>query len=504
MFQDSNSLQKELLGENELYRPKIHFTPKNHWMNDPNGMFYFNGTYHLYFQYYPDGNVWGPMHWGHATSKDLMTWEEHQIALYPDELGYIFSGSAVVDYANTSGFGDGMNVPIIAIFTHHDPEDEKKGAIDFQTQGIAYSLDEGFTWQKYKGNPVLPNPGLKDFRDPKVVWDAERSHWLMILSTYSETLFYSSKTLKEWKYLSSFGKDIGAHGGVWECPDFFPLTIASTGETKWILLQSINPGAPNGGSGTQYFVGDFDGNQFTLDKRFQKQLHREGAIWVDYGRDNYAGVTWSNIPETDSRRIAIGWMSNWDYAREVPTEQWRGSMTIPRELSLTMHDDDDFVLASTPVKELDAVCEKVEEVTAVENVTDYDISKDAFEASIFFEIELCELKEDSYVFTWANNNDEHLKFGIDNQTKTFFVDRTNSGVKNFSKSFYNTVSTHNLKKVYNKLTLKVLIDKASIEIFVNDGEWVFTEIFYPSSPMTQLNVSSKTQFTIRNLKTFKI
>ncbi|MEM6718701.1 MAG: glycoside hydrolase family 32 protein [Bacteroidota bacterium] len=496
-------MQEELLGENELYRPKIHFTPKNHWMNDPNGMFYLNGTYHLYYQYYPDGNVWGPMHWGHATSEDLISWKEHAIALYPDELGYIFSGSAVVDYHNTSGFGDGTNVPIIAIFTHHDPEGEQKGQINFQTQSIAYSLDEGFTWTKYEGNPVVPNPGIKDFRDPKVVWDTERSHWLMILSTYAETLFYSSKNLKEWNYVSSFGKDFGAHGGVWECPDFFRLTIKSTGETKWVLLQSINPGAPNGGSGTQYFVGDFDGNQFTIDKRFQKQLQSEGAIWVDYGRDNYAGVTWSNIPENDGRRITIAWMSNWDYAREVPTEQWRGSMTIPRELSLTIDDQGDYVLTSIPVEELNSSCEMVEEVTEVANVTQYDISKDKFEATLFFEIELSDLKEDSYVFSWSNNTGDVLKFGLDNKRHAFFVDKTNSGTKDFSKSFYNIVSKHDVKRRHQNIKLTILIDKTSVEIFANDGELVFTEIFFPSAPMTKLAVASKTQFTIHNLKTYK-
>ena len=251
--------------EEEIYRPNFHFTPEKSWMNDPNGMFYLNGKYHLYFQYYPDDNVWGPMHWGHAISEDLISWKEQPIALFPDSLGYIFSGSAVVDHNNTSGFGKDGSTPVVAIFTYHDIVKEKKGDIDFQSQAIAYSLDEGQTWTKYAGNPVLPNSGIKDFRDPKVVWDEKRNRWVMALATYEKTLFYGSENLKDWQYLSSYGEGIGAHGGVWECPDFFKMEVENSEEEKWVLIQSLNPGHINGGSGTQYFIGDFDGVDFLLD-----------------------------------------------------------------------------------------------------------------------------------------------------------------------------------------------------------------------------------------------
>lgn len=319
-------------------------------MNDPNGMFYLNGIYHLYFQYYPKGNVWGPMHWGHAISKDLISWKEQPIALYPDKLGLIFSGSAVVDYKNTSGFGKNGIIPIIAIYTYHNLEGEKAKEIDFQTQAIAYSLDEGLTWTKYNKNPVIANPGIKDFRDPKVIWDTKNSTWILVLAARNKIMFYSSKNLKNWKLESSFGQDYGQHGGVWECPDLFPIKVEESDETKWVLIVSINPAAPNGGSGTQYFIGDFIGNKFTIDPNFSKQLDTQKAVWIDYGRDNYAGVTWSNIPKKDGRSLFIGWMSNWDYARDVPTETWRSAMTIPRELKLNKIANK-YILTSKPVTE---------------------------------------------------------------------------------------------------------------------------------------------------------
>ncbi|HWS60197.1 MAG TPA: glycoside hydrolase family 32 protein, partial [Flavobacterium sp.] len=328
------SLTDKKYTEEELYRPNFHFTPKKGWMNDPNGMFYYNGYYHLFYQYYPDSNVWGPMHWGHAISTDLITWTEKPIALYPDEKGYIFSGSAVVDLKNTSGFGSLENPPIVAMFTYHDPKKEKSGEINTQSQGIAYSLDEGLTWKKYEANPIIKNPNIKDFRDPKMTWDNIHKQWLMVLAAGDKTIFYASKNLKDWELLSDFGKNIGAHGGVWECPDFFPVHVDGSDEYKWVLLLSINPGGPNGGSATQYFVGDFDGKTFTLDKTFSQDIKEKQALYIDYGRDNYAGVTWSNISEVDGRKLFVGWMSNWQYAEKVPTEKWRSSMTIPRELVL--------------------------------------------------------------------------------------------------------------------------------------------------------------------------
>src|SRR5688500_16498045 len=265
---------------NEPHRLQMHFSPKSKWMNDPNGMVYLNGVYHFFYQHYPDSNIWGPMHWGHATSKDLVHWEHQPIALYPDSLGYIFSGSAVLDANNTSGFGKDGKAPLVAIFTHHNAKEEKTGSSTFQNQSIAYSLDEGKTWTKYAGNPVLKNPGIKDFRDPKVSWHEESKKWVMILAVLDHVELYNSSDLKSWTKLSEFGKDFGAHGGVWECPDLFQLNIEGETKQKWVMLVSLNPGGPNVGSGTQYFVGEFDGKTFTSD------TGKSQIKWIDWGQDN--------------------------------------------------------------------------------------------------------------------------------------------------------------------------------------------------------------------------
>ena len=287
----------------EPYRPQFHFTPPAKWMNDPNGLVYNKGVYHLFYQYYPDDIVWGPMHWGHAISKDLLHWEHKPIALYPDKNGYIFSGSAVVDTENTSGFGTKENPALVAIFTYHDIDRERAGKTDFQTQGIAYSLDNGETFTVYDGNPVIGNNGIKDFRDPKVFWDDQSKNWSMLLVAGDHLQIWQSKNLKSWEKVSEFGKNQGAHGGVWECPDLFKLKVGTTDEEKWVLLISINPGAPNGGSGTQYFVGDFDGKTFTSDQKEEK--------WIDWGTDNYGGVRYNNVP--NNKRIFIGWRSMIDW-----------------------------------------------------------------------------------------------------------------------------------------------------------------------------------------------
>ncbi|MFP4621986.1 MAG: glycoside hydrolase family 32 protein [Bacteroidales bacterium] len=326
----------------QQFRPQYHFSPKQKWMNDPNGMVYYKGTYHLFFQHYPEALHWGPMHWGHTTSEDLFHWKHRDIALYRDSLGYIFSGSAVVDKNNTTGFQTDEEKPLVALFTHHNPDD------GLQTQSIAYSTNGGDTWTKYEDNPVIKNPGIKDFRDPRVFWHKKTSKWIMVLAAGHHVRFYSSPDLKDWTLESEFGKNVGAHGGVWECPDLFPLALdGNERNKKWVLLVSINPGAPNGGSGTQYFVGDFDGHRFVNESK--------GHQWIDYGTDNYAGVTWSNVPE---REIFIGWMNNWTYADTIPTSTWRGSMTLPRKLTLSTVGGNPR-LVSQPMKEIFALKEEV-------------------------------------------------------------------------------------------------------------------------------------------------
>ncbi|GAA4816085.1 glycoside hydrolase family 32 protein [Litoribaculum gwangyangense] len=493
---------QEISLEEALYRPNFHFTPKANWMNDPNGMFYLNGTYHLYFQYYPYGNVWGPMHWGHATSKDMITWEEQAIALYPDDSGLIFSGSAVVDKNNTSGFGKNGIMPVVAIFTYHNMDMEKDGKIDYQTQAIAYSLDEGMTWTKYDKNPVIPNPGIKDFRDPKVMWDEANNKWIMTLAAGNKVMFYSSFNLKEWTLESDFGESIGGHGGVWECPDLFSMKVENSDEIKWVLLVSINPGGPNGGSATQYFVGDFDGNRFVMDDDFSHQLEAKDSIWLDYGKDNYAGVTWSNIPETDGRTLFIGWMSNWDYARDVPTFKWRSAMTIPRDLQLKKINEN-YYLESLPVDELYNYAENTiqKDLVNSKELEDLINHSNINLANINIAFDLKDLKETNYDFLFFNKEGDMLSLGLNNMETEFFINRTKSGKVDFSEKFAPKISTVKTSEILRELSVQILLDKTSVEVFYNDGEVVMTELFFPNAPFDKFSLSSKDKtFKIENVK----
>ncbi|MDE3236659.1 MAG: glycoside hydrolase family 32 protein [Bacteroidota bacterium] len=467
----------------ELYRPAIHFTPHTGWMNDPNGMVYYNGVYHLFFQFYPNDTHWGPMHWGHATSKDLLHWQQQPIALYPDSLGYIFSGSAVIDEHNTSGFSKDGKTPMVAIFTQHDPILEKKGAINFQNQSIAYSLDEGKTWTKYAGNPVIKNPGIADFRDPKVSWYEAGKKWVMTLATKDHITFYSSENLKEWRKESEFGKEAGAHGGVWECPDLFPLEYE--GKKIWILTVSINPGAPNGGSATQYFIGQFDGNTFTA---FDNTTR-----WIDFGRDDYAGVTWSN---TGKRKIFLGWMSNWDYANQVPTVAWRSAMTVPRELHLKK-DGNSYYIASMPVKELKNF-EKKKAVLKNFSGKSLDISQKLGLLSAPCKVDLTISNKESFSLVFANTIGDQVVMGYDNNKNSFYVDRTKSGKINFSDKFTGVAFAPRIMK-NDEIKLTLIIDHASLEMFADDGVTVMTEIFFPNQPMNRLLFEAQQETDIKDV-----
>ncbi len=497
---DSQATQVTEVAGDEIFRPNFHFTPQENWMNDPNGMFYLNGTYHLFFQYYPEGNVWGPMHWGHATSKDMVTWEELPIALEPDELGYIFSGSAVVDLNNTSGFGDGTTPPVVAIFTYHDPKGEAEGRIDYQSQAIAYSLDEGKTWIKYEANPVIANPDIKDFRDPKVIWDEQNQQWLMALATVDRSLFYGSPNLKDWELLSEFGEGTGAHDGVWECPDFFPMQVENSEEIKWVLIQSLNPGGYNGGSGTQYFVGDFNGKEFKVDPSMEN-LPEKHNHWIDYGKDNYAGVTWSNIPDSDGRKLFMGWMSNWLYAQEVPTETWRSAMTIARELTLKKVDDT-YRIFSMPVAELDTYKENVfkKDQLLVSNSAEIasETEKDLARAELKFEIP--NLKQTNYEFSLSNSEGEILKFGYNHSEKQFHINREESGIIDFKDEFAGTISYGPRTSSSDTLSVLMILDRTSIELFYDNGETLMTEIFFPEKPYTSFSVKAEGDFELKNIE----
>ena len=485
-----NTTEEEMkITEESLYRPLLHFTPQKNWMNDPNGMFYYNGKYHLFFQYYPGASVWGPMHWGHAVSKDLLHWEELPIALYPDDMGYIFSGSAVVDHNNTSGFGQEGKTPIVAIFTHHNMDKEIAEKTEVETQSIAYSLDEGLTWIKFEGNPVINNPSIRDFRDPKVFWDEKNEQWVLILAAQQKVMIYTSPNLKDWTHTADFGENVGHHGGVWECPDLFPLPVNGGEEQKWVMLVSINPGGPNGGSATQYFIGDFDGKKFTLDAEFSQQLKEDNNYWVDFGRDNYAGVTWQNYTRKNRNKLFIGWMSNWQYAKVVPTEKWRSAMTIARELSLKKSNKG-YRLFSTPVDELNQAIKR-EVVIPSQNLTQQGSqlykNNDGLGA-LRFSFELIFEDQQSIEFQLKNDAGDHLDFGLDATNNYFYIDRTDSGKIDFEKEFGTRVSIAPRLGQENKLKGEVIIDKTSIEIFWDEGRTVMTDIFFPREFFTEIHL----------------
>lgn len=463
----------------EKYRPQLHFSPKEKWMNDPNGMVYHNGEYHLFYQYYPDSTIWGPMHWGHAVSSDLVHWTHLPIALYPDNLGMIFSGSAVMDKNNSSGFGATDNPPMVAIFTYHDAEGDKEGRNDFQTQGLAYSIDNGRTWTKYKNNPIIKNPGQRDFRDPKVFWHEESKKWVLILVAGDHAELYGSPDLKSWKKLSEFGKEYGAHGGVWECPDLFPLTVEGEQKTKWVMIININPGGPNGGSGTQYFLGEFDGEKFTCDTKPSK------TSWVDYGPDNYAGITWSNAP--GNKKIFIGWMSNWTYAQVVPTTPWRSANTVARELRLLRVNDSLHISSAVWPELMKLTTDKMQlkSVTVTDSLDlnselHFPITTSMIDGSV-------EAKD--FIFELSNSTGQKIMVGYESKENRFFIDRKFSGKTDFSKDFSNTIYA---PRIASGRTVKftMVTDVSSIEVFFDDGLTVMTSLFFPDPPFDNLKIHS--------------
>lgn len=484
----------------EPHRPQIHFSPATQWTNDPNGMVFFDGEYHLFYQHYPESPVWGPMHWGHAISTDLVHWEHMPIAIYPDSLGYIFSGSAVVDWNNTTDFGTNESPAMVAMYTYHDPVAREAKTGTHETQGIAYSTDRGRTWTKYEENPVLLNPGSPDFRDPKLIWDQERNHWLLALAVQDHTAFYSSPDLKSWTHLSDFGYTLGDHDGVWECPDFFPIQVEGTEDMKWVLLLSINPGGPNGGSATQYFVGDFDGTTFTLDPQFEQDVQNNEGVWIDYGKDNYAGVTWSDIPEEDGRRIFIGWMSNWQYANLVPTEAWRNAMTVPRSLTLA-NTAAGYRLRSTPVEEMSSLVSGEKEVLEVAGFSNGDILAEWGEdnyGGMRLSLEFAPNPTGQVGIELSNSLGETVKIGFDPSDQQFFIDRTAAGDHSFSEEFAKEVQKAPRTLGNDQsITMDFILDVSSVELFADQGATVMTSIHFPTQPFSTIKLIAATGSTLQ-------
>jgi len=442
-------------------------------MNDPNGLVFFKEEYHLFYQHNPNSATWGPMHWGHAVSKNLIEWDELNIALYPDDNGTIFSGSAVVDWNNTTGFFE-EEPGLVAIFTHHLEGDNGKQAV--QTQSLAYSLDKGRTWNKYEGNPVLAHPLKPDFRDPKVFWHKETNKWMMVLATGQTISIYSSPNLKEWKFESEFGDNCGSHDGVWECPDLFELSIENSSNKKWVLIVSIgdNPNYDEG-SRTQYFVGSFDGKKF-------KPEH-EDIKWLDYGKDNYAGVSFSDIPMEDGRRIYLGWMSNWRYANQVPTEGWRSQMTLPRELELCERNGD-FYLVQNVVRELDNYIkeERKETIITQKKQTIFEVDDDYAEIILTLE----NINAIRYGLTIEHADSQYTTITIDVKENVLNLYREKSGVVDFSANF-SKVQRIPLKES-KQLHVRMIIDSSSLELFINGGEQALTSLIFPDKACKRMSL----------------
>ena len=424
----------------EKFRSIYHHTPIYGWMNDPNGMFYKDGVWHLYYQYNPYGSQWENMTWAHSTSTDLIHWKNHGEVIQPDALGTIFSGSSVVDKENTAGFGKDA---VVAFYT-------SAGAA--QTQSIAYSTDNGETFKKYVNNPILTSD-VPDFRDPNVFWNEEVKQWNLILAAGQQMNIYSSKNLKDWKYESSFGEGYGNHGGVWECPDLLKMG------DKWVLICNINPGGPFGGSATQYFVGSFDGHKFTCESK------PEVTKWMDYGKDHYATVSFSNAP--DGRIVVLPWMSNWQYANQVPTQQFRSANGLPRDLGLYSYNGEDYVSVK-PSPEVFAAFEK----------------KPSGRLQPAAYIEVTNIKSNASIVL-SNDKGERVTMVYDGKNATFSMDRTESGVTDFHSDFKaKTVApTNGVIK-----SMQIFIDRCSIEAFDTEGKVAMTNLVFPSKPYDKIIV----------------
>ncbi len=459
------------------FRPVFHFSPTANWMNDPNGTVYYKGEYHLFYQHNPFGNSWGHMSWGHAVSRDLTHWEHLPVALAEENGVMIFSGSVVVDHNNTSGFCTGGSC-LVAIYTGHTAAK--------QQQSLAYSNDRGRTWTKYSGNPVI-DLEMKDFRDPKVFWHEGLRCWIMVVALPKEhkVRFYTSPDLKAWKPLSDFGP-AGAMEGLWECPDLFPLRVEGSNEKRWVLVVSINPGGPAGGSGVQYFVGDFD------ETGFKNANPSATALWADYGKDFYAATSFSDIPVKDGRRIWIGWFSNWQYARNEPTEVWRTIQSVPRELGLK-NTPAGLRLIQRAVRELTARRQKGMELKGV-TLEEANRRLASFHA-VTYEVEI-EMEGEGGLLT-RKGSIEETRVGADGAGRVF-IDRSRSGAVGFHGAF---PGRH---EVSGSSRLHVLVDRSSIELFAGDGESVISDRIFPAAGSDGLQLFGAPGAQVRRLKIWKL
>ncbi|HIZ26783.1 MAG TPA: GH32 C-terminal domain-containing protein [Candidatus Barnesiella merdipullorum] len=497
----------------DYYRPVYHHTPLYGWMNDANGLVYKDGEYHLYYQYNPYGSKWGNMHWGHSVSKDLIHWEHLAPAIARDTLGHIFSGSSVVDHFNSAGYGKDA---LIAFYTSASDEHG-------QIQCMAYSTDNGRTYTKYEGNPILtPFDGLKDFRDPKVFWYEPAKKWYMIVSADKDMRFYNSTDLKHWEYLSQFGEGYGVQPNQFECPDFIQLPVdGDKNHMKWVMIVNINPGCPFGGSATEYFVGEFDGKEFKCDN------DKSVTKWLDFGKDHYATVCFSN---TGDRTIAVPWMSNWQYANATPTRQYRSANALPRELSLYTKDGEIY-MAANAVKETQALRKGTSTVNAIDLKNEYTIDpiKTGPEGACELEMDITPGKADTVGFELYNAKGEKVNIYLDMKAGRLVMDRTQSGITDLSR--YGEMTVHQKETDDHRKTmsvnyindfalgtwaplslcngksyhLDVFVDKCSIEIFVDGGRIAMTNLVFPTAPYSALRFySTNGEAQIKNLNVYQL
>ncbi len=422
----------------EKFRPIYHHTPAYGWMNDPNGMFYKDGVWHLYYQYNPYGSQWENMTWAHSTSTDLMHWENQGEVIQPDALGTIFSGNSVVDKENTAGFGKDV---VIAFYT---------SAGNAQTQSLAYSTDNGMSFKKYANNPIITSD-VPDFRDPKVFWNEDLKQWNLILASGQQMNIYSSKNLKDWKYESCFGEEYGNHGGVWECPDLLKIG------DKWVLICNINPGGPFGGSATQYFVGTFDGHKFTCESK------PEVTKWMDYGKDHYAIVSFSNAP--NGRIVVLPWMSNWQYANQVPTQQFRSANGLPRDVSLYNYNGEEYVSVKPSPEVLNAFEQK---------------ASGRFQTASYLEV--TNIKSNASIVL-SNDKDEYVTMVYDGKNGIFSMDRTQSGLTEFHNDFKSKTIAPTNGTIKG---MQIFVDRCSIEAFDIDGKVAMSNLVFPSKPYDKI------------------
>jgi fructan beta-fructosidase len=477
-------------------RPAIHYTAKDTWLNDPNGLVYNNGTYHLYYQNNPCGNVWGNMSWGHATSTDLTTWTEHPVAITGDDNEDVFSGSVIIDHMNTSGFGTGERPPWVAVYTSAFKDASPHRGT--QAQSLAYSMDEGMTWSKFRGNPVLTT-GSENFRDPKVFWYSgpNGTYWVMVAVEAQEqkVLIYRSQNLKDWDLLSEFGP-ANAIGGEWECPDLFPLPLDDNPEqVKWVLTVNINPGAVAGGSGGQYFIGDFDGVRFAPDHQNERGTavpgHQAPATvqqlrkynWLDWGRDYYAAVSFSNAP--DDRRIMIGWMNNWDYANDTPASPWRSAMSLAREVTLkTIHGRPGLIQRPIlPRPDLAGQTYEINDPVGLQG-TPLAFPEVPDGAALHIKAEFLTGTARRFGLLLGNSAPTHADSRTDiiydTDSGELAVDRTKSGNTAFH-SLFPSVESCPLALHEGVLTLEVIVDKCSVEVFAQNGQVAITDLIFPTT-----------------------